>query len=60
MNVQEIEVRVFRVTIEEGKYYDCVTPLDNLGEITMVTDENGEVVPQENWTYLESVISQYL
>ena len=57
--VQEIQVKMFRVTTENG-YYDCVTPLDNLGVITMVTDQNGDVVPFDKWNELEGIISEYL
>ena len=60
MNVQELEVRLFRISFDDGTYYDCVTPLDNLGVITMVTDENGKVVPHQKWVYFEEVISQYI
>jgi hypothetical protein len=59
MSVQEIKVKMFRINIGDD-YYDCITPLDNLGVITMVTDQNGDVVPFDKWTYFEEVISEHL
>jgi len=56
---EEIKVRCFRVTTSEG-YCDCISPLDNLGVITMVTDQDGNSVPFERWEYFEFCIQKTL
>jgi hypothetical protein len=58
---EEIKIRCFRVTTSEG-FCDCFTPLDNLGELVLVVDHNGDIVPydKDRWEYLEFCVKNIL
>ena len=60
-SIKEFPMKCFRIEWGEGKMYDIFLPdIYDLSSIVMITDFNGDMVPFEDWDFIEGVLKSHL